>query len=261
MSSSNVHTKIYFVSDAHLGFPNHSESLKREKLLVQWLNEIKNDATEIYLLGDIFDFWFEYKRVVPKGFTRFFGKIAEITDNGIPVHFFTGNHDLWIFDYLPSEIGIIVHRDREIREINGKRLFIAHGDGLGPSDAGFKVLKKIFKNKTAQWLFARIHPNFAVRMAIRWSQHNRYNENPQQQTFLGKEKERLIQYAYRKLEQQHYDFFIFGHRHIPIYLKLNDKSTFINLGDWLNHFTYAVFDGKDVTLKSYNNDEKQFYHY
>ncbi len=249
MNFSSNHKKIYFASDAHLGFPNHEESLKREKLLVQWLEDVRKDASEIYLLGDMFDFWFEYKRVVPKGFTRFLGKLSEICDEGITVHFFTGNHDLWVFDYLPREVGVVVHRDREIREINGKKFFIAHGDGLGPSDIGFKLLKKIFKNKAAQWLFARIHPNAAVRLAVRWSQHNRYNENPETHHFLGPEKERLIQYAYRKLNEQHYDFFIFGHRHLPIEYKLKENSVFINLGDWINHFTYAEFDGEQVLLK------------
>ncbi len=247
----NKQTKIYFVSDAHLGFPNYEESRKREQLLVRWLEEISKDATEIYLLGDIFDFWFEYKRVVPKGFTRFLGKIAEITDSGIPVHFFTGNHDLWVFDYLPQEIGVVVHRDREIRIIEGKKFFIAHGDGLGPSDIGFKYLKKIFKNKFAQWLFARIHPNFAIRLAIKWSQHNRYSEDPQNFNFLGEDKERLIQYAKRKLEKEHFDFFIFGHRHVPIIFPISSNSLFINLGDWLNHFTFAMFDGNTVQLLSY----------
>lgn len=250
----NKPTKIYFVSDAHLGFPNAKESLEREKLLVKFLNEASKDATEIYLLGDIFDFWFEYKRVVPKGYTRFLGKIAELTDKGIPVHFFTGNHDLWVFDYLPNEIGIVVHRDREIRTIHHHKFFIAHGDGLGPSDIGFKYLKKIFKNRFAQWLFARIHPNFAVRMAIKWSQHNRYHENPKNFTFLGEEKERLIQYAKRKLEQEQIDFFIFGHRHLPLELSLNNKAKFINLGDWLFHFTYAIYNGKNVTLHHYKKE-------
>jgi len=251
----NKPEKIYFVSDAHLGFPNAKESLVREKLLVKWLNEASKDATEIYLLGDIFDFWFEYKRVVPKGYSRLLGKLAELTDNGIIVHFFTGNHDLWVFDYLPNEVGVIVHRDREVRTINGKKMFIAHGDGLGPSDVGFKYLKKIFKNPFAQWLFARIHPNFAVRLAIRWSQHNRYHENPKNFTFLGEDKERLIQYAKRKLETEHFDFFVFGHRHLPLEWELPQNSKYVNLGDWLFHFTYAVFDGNDVNLRRYKEEK------
>ncbi len=242
------------MSDAHLGFPNAEESLKREKMLVQWLTEISSDASEIYLLGDIFDFWFEYKRVVPKGYIRLLGKIAEITDSGIPVHFFTGNHDLWIFNYLPSEIGITLHHDREIREINGKKLFIAHGDGLGPSDKGFKYLKQVFINPVAQWLFARIHPNFAVRLATRWSQHNHYHESVEDVTFLGEDKERLIQYANRKLQQEHFDFFIFGHRHIPLEIELQEHAKFINLGDWLYHFTYAVFDGNNIYLHEFKNN-------
>lgn len=240
------------MSDAHLGFPNSKESLIREKLLVKWLDEVSKDATEIYFLGDIFDFWFEYKRVVPRGFTRFLGKIAELTDNGIIVHFFTGNHDMWVFDYLPNEVGVIVHRDYEVRNINSKKMFIAHGDGLGPSDLKYKCLKKIFKNPFAQWLFAHIHPNLSIKLATQWSTHNHNNRNSKTFNFLGEDKERLIQYAKRKLETEHFDFFIFGHRHLPTEWKLAHNSKYVNLGDWLVHFTYAIFDGNDVTIHYYN---------
>ena len=236
--------KIYFVSDAHLGFPSIEESIGREKLFVKWLDEIKNDAEEIYLLGDIFDFWFEYKKAVPRGFTRLLGKISEITDSGIPVHFFTGNHDIWIFDYLPKETGVIIHRKPITREFNGKRFFLAHGDGLGPHDKGYKIMKKIFTNSVAQWFFSLLHPNVGISIAQFFSHKSRYSNK-------GDDKEWLVLFAKNKLNEQYYDYLIFGHRHIPVDIKLDEKSRFINLGDWISNFTYAVFDGKNFELKKY----------
>lgn len=246
--------KTYFLSDAHLGLPNHEKSLIREKLLVKWLDEIKADAEEIYLVGDIFDFWFEHKRVVPKGFTRFLGKISEICDSGIPVHFFTGNHDLWVFNYLDKETGVILHREKYLPIINGKQFLIAHGDALGPNDTGFKILKKIFLNKLVQWFFKRLHPNFTMWIGINWSQGSRYNDKSENLKFLGEDKERLLAYAKRKLEKDHFDFFVFGHRHVPYEFQLNKDSKFVNLGDWITNFTYAVFDGKELQLKYYKKD-------
>jgi len=246
--------KIYFLSDAHLGLPNDEESLVREKLLVEWLEKVRKDAEEIYLVGDIFDFWFEHKRVVPRGFTRVLGKISEICDSGIPVHYFTGNHDLWIFNYLPKETGVILHRERVILESNGKRFFIAHGDGLGSKDYGFKFLKKIFLNKICQWFFKRLHPNFTMWIGINWSRGSRYNDKPKNLKFLGENKERLLAYAKQKLKEQHYDYFIFGHRHVPYEFQLQDNSKFINLGDWITNFTYAEFDGQELHLKHYKKE-------
>jgi UDP-2,3-diacylglucosamine hydrolase len=240
--------KIYFASDLHLGLPDSKTSLIREKLFVSWLDEIKNDAEEIYLLGDIFDFWWEWKRAVPRGFTRFLGKLCELTDNGIPVHFFTGNHDIWIYDYLPNETGIILHRKAYTKKICGKKFFMAHGDGLGPADHSYKFLKKIFTNKLLQWCYSRLHPNFSLWFGHSWSRSRRLNDRKYE--FKG-EKEWLIIYSREILKKEHFDYFIFGHRHIPTKVKLNEKSTFLNLGDWFKNFTYAVFDGKDLTLKWY----------
>ncbi len=244
---------IYFASDVHLGTPNHKESLIREKLFVKWLDEIKHDAKEIYLLGDIFDFWFEYKHVAPRGFTRTLGKIAEITDSGIPVHFFTGNHDLWVFDYLTQETGVILHRQKLLTELYGKRFLLAHGDGLGPYDKGYKRMKKVFSNPFAQWLFARIHPNFSFCIAHKWSRSSRNSYEVKELKYQGEDKEWLILYAKQKLKEEHYNYFIFGHRHVPINIKLSEDSTFINLGDWLHNFTYAVFDGNKLELKKYTD--------
>lgn len=242
--------KIYFASDLHLGLPNHEESLKREKLFVKWLNEIKEDAEEIYLLGDIFDFWFEYKRVIPKGFSRFLGKLCELTDSGIPVHFFTGNHDIWVFDYLPQETGVIIHKKPIVKEFNGKKFFLGHGDGLGPGDRKFKGLKKIFTNSFAQWLFNKVHPNIGIRIAHKWSHSRRDLIHYDIKEFQGN-NEWLIQFVNKKIKEEHFDYFIFGHRHLPLDIKINENTRYINLGDWITNNTYAVFDGKNLELKSY----------
>ena len=242
--------KIYFASDFHLGAPNPEESLIREKKICKWLDEVKLDAEEIFLMGDIFDFWFEYKHAVPRGFTRLMGKIAEITDSGIPVHVFKGNHDMWIFDYLPTETGVTMHKDTQIREFNGVKFFLGHGDGLGPGDRGYKVLKKIFNNKICQWMFARLHPNFGIGIANFWSRKSR-SHTKKKDEFHGNDKEWLVIYAKEQLEKQHFDYFIFGHRHLPLEIELNNKSKYINLGDWIHYYTYGVFDGEKMELKKY----------
>lgn len=246
---------IYFASDFHLGVPDHERSLVREKLIVKWLDEIKKDAAEIYLMGDLFDFWFEYKHAVPKGFTRLLGKIAEITDSGIPVSVFTGNHDVWMFDYLPKEIGVSIHREPIIKTFSGKKFYLGHGDGLGPGDQGYKFLKKIFHNKFFQWLFARLHPNFGVGFANYSSRTSRLSNSKKDETFLGEEKEWLAIYSKEVLKKEHFDYFIFGHRHLPLDIKLNEKSRYVNLGEWVNYNTYAVFDGTDLQLKYYKSNQ------
>lgn len=243
--------KIYFASDFHLGAPDYDRSLVREKAVVAWLEMARKDAAEIFLVGDIFDFWFEYKRAVPRGYTRLLGKISEITDSGIPVHVFTGNHDMWIFDYLPKECGVILHREPIIREWNGKRLMIGHGDGLGPGDYGYKFIKKIFASKVCQWLFARLHPNFGIWLAQSLSGYSRSTTGDKDQTFLGEENEWLMIHCREILQKEHFDFFIYGHRHLPIDLPLNEKSHYINLGEWLTSNTYAVFDGEKSELKKF----------
>jgi len=225
------------------------ESSDREKRLVSWLDEIKADATEIYLMGDLFDFWFEYKYVVPKGFVRFLGKIAEISDSGIPVHFFIGNHDMWMFNYLEEELNVTIHRNHQTRKFNGKKFFIGHGDGIGPGDYGYKIIKAVFANKLCQWLFARLHPNFAFTIANYWADKSRVETELLK--FSGEENEYQIIFAKEKLRSEHFDYFIFGHRHIPNDIKLSESSRYINLGDWIVNDSYAVFDGDDLKLKKY----------
>ena len=243
--------KVYFASDFHLGVPDADSSLEREKRIVRWLDHIKQDASEIYLIGDVFDFWFEYKQAIPKGFARIQGKIAEITDSGIPVHWFTGNHDMWIFDYLPKELGVTMHGKPITREYAGKRFFIGHGDGLGPGDKGYKFIKKVFASKLCQWLFARIHPNLGIRIGKYWSGKSRISKHGKEEEYLGDDKEWLVIYAKQVLEKEHFDYFIFGHRHLPLEVQLTDKSTYINLGEWVNYTSYAVFNGEGLEMKSF----------
>tara|TARA_B100000963_G_scaffold25482_2_gene19068 strand:- start:1883 stop:2617 length:735 start_codon:yes stop_codon:yes gene_type:complete len=242
--------KIYFASDLHLGVPNKEKSLVREKLFVQWLDDIKSNAEAIYLVGDIFDFWFEYKKVVPKGYVRLLGKLAEISDSGIPIHIFTGNHDMWLFDYLEDEINAHIYTEPIEVSLKGKRFFIGHGDGLGPGDNGYKLIKKIFKNKLCQWLFERIHPNLGISIAQYWSKKSRIANGEKDEKYYG-EKEWLTQFCNEKIKNNDINFFIFGHRHLPLEVDLGNNTTYINLGEWVNYNSYAVFDGKKLELKRY----------
>lgn len=243
--------KIYFASDNHLGAPTKEASLPREKKFVAWLDEIKHDAAAIFLVGDLFDFWFEYKTVVPKGHIRVLGKLAEISDSGIPIYFFVGNHDLWMRDYFEKELSIpTFHQPKEFT-FNDTRFFIGHGDGKGPGDTGYKRMKKIFTNPFFNWCFRWLHPDLGVRLAQHLSLKNKLISGVEDKTFLGEEKEWLAQYAKRKLEINHYDYFIFGHRHLPLKIQVSDTSTYINLGDWITHFTYGVFDGETFKLKEF----------
>lgn len=242
---------IYFLSDAHLGIPDYKNSLKREKLLVSFLEMAKQNATEIFLLGDIFDFWFEYKSVVPKGFVRLFGKIAEITDSGIPVHYFIGNHDMWIFSYFEEELGVIMHRTPLERTIDGKLFFIAHGDGLGPGDRGYKLLKRVISAKLSKKLFSWLHPGFGTSLALFFSKRSRLANGKKDEVFLGEDKEMQIKFCREMIKEKPYNYFIFGHRHLPLDIQLTPEAKYINTGDWVSNFSYAVFDGKTLQLQSY----------
>jgi len=246
--------KVYFASDNHLGAPTKEASAPREMKFVAWLDEVKADAAAIFLLGDLFDFWFEYKTVVPKGFTRTLGKLAEISDSGIPIYYFVGNHDLWMGGYFEEELNIPVFHKPQQYEINGTSFFIAHGDGLGPHDKGYKRMKKLFMNPIAKWFFRWMHPDIGVKVAQYFSVKNKLISGDDDAKFLGEDKEWLIQYAKRKLEAQHYDHFIFGHRHLPLEIDLNAKSRYTNLGDWITYYTYAVFDGTQLSLEKYSTD-------
>jgi UDP-2,3-diacylglucosamine hydrolase len=239
--------KVYFASDFHLGAPSLEKSKARERKIVKWLDSIKEDAAAILLIGDIFDFWFEYKHAIPKGFIRLQGKLAELTDAGIPVLFFTGNHDMWMFDYFPEELNIPILREPISTTLGNKTFYIGHGDGLGPGDHTYKLLKKVFNNKLCQWAFARIHPNLGIGVANMWSRRSRISNVKKDEAFLG-EEEWLVHYCKEVEEKQHHDYYVFGHRHLPLDLPIGQTSRYINLGEWVSYCSYAVYDGTSLTL-------------
>lgn len=242
-------TNYYFASDFHLGAPSYNISRERETKLVNWLRYIKNDAAAVFLMGDVFDFWFEYSTVVPKGYIRLLGKLAELSDNGTQIYFFKGNHDMWVFNYFEKELNAKIISNELIIELGNKRFFLHHGDGLGKGDNGYKILKNFFKSNFCQWLFARLHPNFGIGIANYWSQKSRLaNNKKESHLHLDREKIWIADY-YKQLVQQHgnFDYLIMGHRHFPVILPVNNAK-YINLGEWVNFATYAVYDGKTVKL-------------
>jgi UDP-2,3-diacylglucosamine hydrolase len=243
--------KIYFASDFHLGIPDHATSVAREKRICRWLDEIKHDAARLYLVGDLFDTWFEYRNVVPRGYTRFMGKLAELRDSGLPIEVFTGNHDLWMLDYFGQELDIPVHHKPITPEFNGKKFFIAHGDGLGPGDTGYKILKTVLRSPLSQWIYRRLHPDTGVGLAGWFSRLGPKHADMPEKKFLGPEKEMLVQFCLGTLNQEHFDYFVFGHRHIAIEYPLPQSSLYINLGDWIRYDSYAVFDGEQLKLEYY----------
>jgi UDP-2,3-diacylglucosamine hydrolase len=248
MPGANHH--IYFASDFHLGVPDHESSLIREKRIVKWLNKISLNATEIYLMGDLFDFWFEHKYTAPKGYVRLLGKLAELSDSGVKIHLFTGNHDMWMFGYLQKELNAEIYHGPIIKEYNGKKFYLAHGDGLGPGEYNYKFIKKIFANRFFQWCYARIHPNLAFGIANYLSARSRKKNHDLDSKYLGDEKEWLFQYCHELLKKEHYDFMVFGHRHLVLDKSIG-ASRYINLGDWIKYNTYGYFDGENFTLTEF----------
>ncbi len=250
----SVRNKLYFASDFHLGTGTYAKYREREARVVRWLDSIKDDAAEIFLMGDIFDFWFEYKTVVPKGYIRFLGKLAGLSDAGVKLYLFKGNHDMWMFDYFEKELNAtIITNELEI-ERGGKKFYLHHGDGLGPGDTFYKILKKIFRSGFCQWLFARIHPNLGVGIANRWSQSSRAASEKKEDHKPG-QQEWLVTYSKELLQTHFYDYLVFGHRHLPLDIQLTEKSRYINLGEWVMHNTYAVFDGEELTLHYFENSK------
>jgi len=240
--------KIYFASDFHLGLPTGSSPLEREKKVVGWLNSVANDAAEIYLLGDIFDFWWEYKLVIPRGFTRFLGTLSSITDKGIPVHFFTGNHDMWAGNYLSDECGLIIHKSPLTTTFSGRKFHLAHGEGLGSKSKGYKILLSIFRNKPLQVMYSALHPSIGIGIGHSWSLHSRLGKGITKE-FLGEDKEDLIRYAKSILETEKIDYFIFGHRHLAMRYNMNGGTEIIFLGDWIKNGSYAEWDGENLSFK------------
>ena len=251
---------IYFLSDAHLGSWAIEHRRMQERRLVRFLDSIKEKAAAVYLLGDMFDFWYEYKYVVPKGFTRFLGKISELTDMGVEVHYFTGNHDIWAYDYLAEECGVILHKQPQTIELYGKIFYLAHGDGLGDPNKSFKVIRSIFHNKTCQWLFSGLHPRWGMWFCLTWAKHSRlkHGMGGDPPDYMGDDKEHLILYT-KKYIQYHsnVDYFIYGHRHIEVDKQLTKKARVIILGDWISQFSYVVYDGEHLLMQEYIEGESK----
>lgn len=243
--------KIFFASDQHFGAPTREASKLRERKFLNWLDQIRDEAAAVFLLGDLFDFWFEYKTVVPKGFVRVLGKLAEFQDSGIHIHFFVGNHDLWMTDYFETELGIPVYHKPTEFTFNNKVFLIGHGDGLGPGDKGYKRMKKVFTNPFSKWMYRWVHPDIGIKLASYLSVKNKLISGEEDIKFLGEDKEWLVQYCRKKLTEKHYDFFLFGHRHLPMEIMVSDSSKYVNTGDWITHFTYAEFQADELVLKSY----------
>ena len=239
--------KLYFASDFHLGAGTYIKSREREARIIRWLEMVKYDAAEVFLMGDVFDFWFEYKTVVPKGYIRFLGKLAELADQGIKLYLFKGNHDMWMFDYFKNELGAIIISDELELERGGRKFYLHHGDGLGPGDGFYKLLKNFFRSRLCQWLFARLHPNLGVGIANYWSSQSRLASERKDENKPGQHKW-LITYSNALLKKTHYDYLIFGHRHLPLRVQLTDNSIYINLGEWVTQNYYAVFDGTGIEL-------------
>jgi len=242
--------KIYFASDFHLGAPSHAESLNREKRIVAWLDDIKQDAEIIFLVGDLFDFWFEYKRVVPKGYVRFMGKLAELADSGIEVIVFLGNRDMWMTNYFEKELGVTTIRRPKTYIFNNKKFYIGHGDGLGKGDYGYKFLKVIFEGKLPRFLFNRVmHPNLGMLLGYIWTKFS-WRKKREAEQYMGDEKEYLVGYSKEIEANEHHDYYIFGHRHTKVDIQISPNARYINLGDWIWYYSYAVFDGEDIVLTS-----------
>ncbi len=250
---------IYFLADAHFGSLAIPHQRTQERRLVRFLDSIKHKASAIYLLGDMFDFWNEYKYVVPKGYTRFLGKISELTDMGVEVHYFTGNHDIWTYGYLEKECGVILHTQPETVEIYDKIFFLAHGDGLGDPDAKFKFLRKMFHNRTCQKLLNFVHPWWGMQLGLNWAKHSRLKRaDGKEAPFMGEDKEYLILFTKEYMKtHSNIDYFIFGHRHIELEMKMSRKTELVILGDWIWQFTYAVFDGEHMFIQQYIEGESK----
>ncbi|SNR43028.1 MULTISPECIES: UDP-2,3-diacylglucosamine diphosphatase [Hymenobacter] len=251
--------KVYFASDFHLGAPDAARSKEREQRIVRWLDQAAQDAAAIYLLGDIFDFWFEYRHAIPRGFIRLQGKLAELTDAGLPVTFFTGNHDMWMFDYFTKELNIPILRNPVSQRIGGHQFHIGHGDGLGPGDHTYKVLKQIFASPVAQWLFARVHPNLGIGIANRWSQRSRLQNGAADEQYFG-EEEWLLTYCREVQREFAHEYYVFGHRHLPLDVEVVPGSRYVNLGEWVNYCSYGVYDGTELALQHFEKGPPSEYH-
>lgn len=245
--------KIYFLSDFHLGMPNKKESDERERKIVSFLQSIEHDADTIFFLGDIFDFFWEYHYVIPKGFIRLQAQWLRMNELGIKMYYFSGNHDQWLGHYFEEMFGFKIFHQEQLFQIQQHKFFIAHGDGLGPKDSKYKCLKKIFQSRILRFLFQwLIHPDVAMYIANYFSRKSRLNKKVPDSQFLGEDKEWLILFCQQYLQKDPaINYFIFGHRHLKLDFVLNSGSRYINLGDWIHYFSYAEYDGSQLLLKEY----------
>lgn len=248
---------VYFLSDAHLGSRAIRHQRTQERRLVNFLESIKEKAAAIYLLGDMFDFWYEYKTVVPRGYTRFLGKLSELTDAGVEIHYFVGNHDLWMGDYLERECGVILHHAPAAIDLYGRIFYLAHGDGLGTKDRSFLFLRKVFRNKLCQRLFSALHPRWGMTFGLEWAKKSRLKRvDGKELEYMGEDKEELVQYAKEYLKNHpEINAFVFGHRHIELHIRIAPQTDLFILGDWITEYTYAVFDGEKMFLENFIEGE------
>ena len=252
--SDGARKKIYFASDAHLGARFLKDPLATERRLTRWLDSVKREAAAIWFLGDMFDYWYEYKYVVPKGHTRFLGKLAELSDMGVEIHFFIGNHDIWLFDYLPREIGAVIHRDTLTVDLLGKRFFLGHGDEVDYRSRAFRLMRRVFRNRFCQWLYAGIHPRWTFGFALGWSLSSRRSglEKQEEREYQGEAGEYLVAFAKEYLKTHpDINFFIFGHRHIMLDLMLSRTARILIAGDWMRYCSYIVWDGENLFLEQF----------
>lgn len=254
-----MNKNIYFLSDAHLGSLAIDHGRTHERRLVRFLDDIKHKAAAVYLLGDMFDFWYEYRYVVPKGYTRFLGKLSELTDLGVEVHFFTGNHDIWMYGYLHDECGVIIHTKPLLTEIYGKLFYLAHGDGLGDPDRKFGFIRRVFHNPLCQRLFSGLHPRWGMWFGLHWAKHSRLKRGGRTEPpYMGEAHEPLVLFTKQYMRtHQDIDYFIYGHRHIQLDLLLLHKSRMMIIGDWITQFSYVVFDGEHIFLEDYVEGESK----
>ena len=237
--------KTYFFSDAHLGLGSREDDRQREMRLVRFLSSVQRDAAQIFIVGDLFDYWFEYRSVVPKNYFRLFTKLSELTEQNIRLVFIAGNHDFWVKDYFSNELGMDVHRNPLDVTISGKRFLLHHGDGLLKDDLGYKILKKILRNRINIFLFSLLHPDLSGWIA-RWSSHTS-RQYTSKRTYEGSG---MLEFATRMIKTEGFDFVVMGHNHVSSYHSI-DGGAYVNLGDWIDENTYAVFDGKNIKLKKW----------
>lgn len=248
MASERKYT--YFISDLHLGASYIKDPHQHERRIADWLRSIEPEAKALYLVGDVLDYWYEYREVVPRGYVRFFGALAELADKGVETVWLKGNHDIWIFDYLPRELSVKVVDGLFSTVIDGHKFVMEHGDGVGDLRPSFKLMRRIFRNRLCQWLFSGIHPRWTIPFAHRWSAHSRLTGYEEQLTELPADDVLLKFCETYQLEHPSSpaDYFVFGHRHILIDRRLSDSSRMIVLGDCFKHFSYGRFDGKELSL-------------